>query len=260
MKITTPKAHYQGKIKTLYGYQSNNLIYSELMDIDSIRIHSPIYGIKYVTAGKERYIMGSKIHEVNEGQYLLVNKGESFECNFKSNVPVQGLCVGIDEKILAGVMHEKRTKDETLLDNPYAEPPPFEGLHQLVYSKGNSLSLYLQKLSQKLIHSKGKNAPTYDLFYELTIQLLKAHKDSSSQIHKIKASKLSTKRELYARLEIAKSILELEFHQPIKMADVASKAALSEFHFYRCFKNVYGISPHKFILQKKDRQISRDDQ
>lgn len=246
-----PQARYKGQIQKLVTYHTNDIVSSHLSDYSAARTEASMYCIKYVAEGSERYMLNSRTHEVGEGQYLLVNKGQSFECNFRSSQTVHGFCIGLDEKLLAGIHYDLSQTEETLLENPFNGPELFEGFHQLVYSKGNALSQYMRRLNDQLVTDSREITSPYEVFYEVGVELLKSHKDTSERIAALKASRASTKKELYARLEAAKQILELQYDQPVRMADVASQAALSEFHFYRSFKTVYGISPHQFLLRRK---------
>ena len=109
-----------------------------------------MFCIKYVAAGSERYILDSNTHEVGEGQYLLVNKGQTFECNFKSNTPVEGFCIGLDDALISGIHNDLSQPEEVLLDDPFNRPQPFTGFHQLVYSRGITLSLYMRRLMMQV--------------------------------------------------------------------------------------------------------------
>jgi AraC-like DNA-binding protein len=41
------------------------------------------------------------------------------------------------------------------------------------------------------------------------------------------------------------------------VAEIASYCTMSEFHFSRCFKEMYQISPHQYIIEKK-MQLARN--
>ena len=56
---------------------------------------------------------------------------------------------------------------------------------------------------------------------------------------------------LVTRLTIAKNILEENFSAKVDINTLAKEAALSKFHFCRSFKNVFGLSPHQFVLNKR---------
>lgn len=241
---------FTGKISLLRSLESSSIALSRLTDFSSAVTSSAAFGIKYVAAGKERYIVNKKTHEVSAGQYLFVNKDQEFECHFKSHTPVDGFCVGLDSELLSGIYDEMSRTEEELLDSPAHNATQFEGLHQLVYSRSNPLSHYLHSLMLD-IQSDVVTKDQYELFYDIGVQVMKCHTSSDRRIRSIKATKLSTKKELFERLETARQVLDEEFAQPLKIARVASLAALSEFHFFRTFKLVYGLSPHQYVLQRK---------
>lgn len=45
--------------------------------------------------------------------------------------------------------------------------------------------------------------------------------------------------------------------QSIKLADLASVAGMSQFHFSRMFKQSMGISPHQYLLQQRVEQAKQ---
>jgi AraC family transcriptional regulator len=247
MKTT---ARFTGDISLVSAYRSNDIAVSRLTEFSSDITASNGFGIKYVASGKERYILGNKTHEVSAGQYLLVNKDQDFECHFKSSTPVEGFCVSLDKEMVSGIFDQLSREESDLLDNPVDVSPEFDGFHQMVYSRCNPLSNYLHGL---MLDMKKPSFETdqYELFYDISVQLLRSHRQTDQKIRLIKATRLSTKKELFERLEAARQVLDEEFDQPLKVAKVASLAALSEFHFFRSFKSVYGLSPHQYILQKK---------
>jgi len=51
--------------------------------------------------------------------------------------------------------------------------------------------------------------------------------------------------------------LEARFDQPHTLADLASIAGLSRYHFLRTFKRVTGVTPHQWILRARLREAAR---
>ena len=58
-------------------------------------------------------------------------------------------------------------------------------------------------------------------------------------------------KDLHQRLIKAKSVIDAEFSKKMSIHSLAKHATLSEFHFYRSFKNAFGISPHQYVLNKR---------
>ena len=51
--------------------------------------------------------------------------------------------------------------------------------------------------------------------------------------------------------------LETRFEEPHTLANLASIAGLSRYHFLRTFKRVTGITPHQWILRARLREAAR---
>ncbi len=61
----------------------------------------------------------------------------------------------------------------------------------------------------------------------------------------------NTNPELFYRLNKAKHVIDTDISQKIHIRLLAKEATLSEFHFYRSFKNAFGISPYQYLLNKR---------
>ncbi len=59
------------------------------------------------------------------------------------------------------------------------------------------------------------------------------------------------KEELYQRVNRAKNVIDEDISRKININLLAKEATLSEFHFYRSFKNAFGVSPHQYVLNKR---------
>jgi len=56
---------------------------------------------------------------------------------------------------------------------------------------------------------------------------------------------------LYPRIVHAKRYMDTNFGIPIELAGIAEEACISQYHFHRLFKKVYGYTPHKYLTDKR---------
>ncbi|WP_461041029.1 helix-turn-helix domain-containing protein [Spirosoma harenae] len=65
---------------------------------------------------------------------------------------------------------------------------------------------------------------------------------------------LKLQREVYPKDQLiqqvikAKQFIDLHFAEAIDLSGVASEAFYSKFHFIRCFKSLYGRTPHQYLI------------
>ena len=67
-------------------------------------------------------------------------------------------------------------------------------------------------------------------------------------ISSISSSKKETRKEIYRRVLLGKFFIDKNFNRKIEVDEIAKNAFMSEFHFFRSFKEVLGITPHQYLL------------
>jgi AraC-like DNA-binding protein len=72
-----------------------------------------------------------------------------------------------------------------------------------------------------------------------------------SALNGIKSVKISTKIETLQRLNKARGFMDECFLQNPTMNEVARFGNMSSFHFFRSFKQAFGITPYKYLLHKR---------
>ena len=115
----------------------------------------------------------------------------------------------------------------------------------------------LRKLYRNIRHrSLAAVRSDKDLYYTLAESLLFDQHKIFQEVNRLKSVKSSTKKELYRRVLLAKEYLDEFYYKKLDVNEVSRVAALSEYHFFRTFKQVFGISPHKYLIKRRLQKAS----
>ena len=208
------------------------------------------YSIKFVRQGEEIYVVNGREHRVRAGEFLLTNPHCRGTGRLSSATPVVGLCIDLRPAVLAEVL-AARGPAANDLDLPpdlavtLASAPFYEcrfdahrtALGRLLRQSADSIGLHTRNDPESL--------------YALAEGYVTAYGEIARQLRAVGAVRPATRHELHRRLERGREFIETSFTRPIAVPDAARAAQLSTCRYYRLFKQVYGISPHQFILQRR---------
>lgn len=65
------------------------------------------------------------------------------------------------------------------------------------------------------------------------------------------ARKKPVKADLLNQLIKAKKLMDEDPSQKVDITMLAKEASLSKFHFFRCFKNAFGLPPYQYLIKKR---------
>jgi AraC-like DNA-binding protein len=65
------------------------------------------------------------------------------------------------------------------------------------------------------------------------------------------SSKKAVNADLLLQLTRAKNFIDQDVSRKVDIDMLAKEASLSKFHFFRCFKNAFGLSPYQYLLKKR---------
>lgn len=234
-------------------HSGNKVMFSELNEFSESRTkRTTEIGIKYVVKGSEHYTLNKHTYSVKEGCYLLVNEDQVYDTILDySKERIKGFCIYINKDVLADVHRNYNAGATALLDDPSPAKGPFN-FFEAVYRPDNVLSQYLSCLERRIDPLTGQlQIPADELYYRIAERLLQSQAAIGKQIKQIGAGRHHTRVELYQRVSRAKEMIDDDYASQLDVACIARSVALSEFHFFRVFKQVYGISPHQYHISRK---------
>jgi AraC family transcriptional regulator len=215
--------------------------------------HVSRFSIRFVLGGSLTYTIDRSQYQIYTPTVALFNEfvDYSLKVPFQSgNTSQVGIAVNPAQLRLATAAF---TEDaEKLLDNPETKNELFKPVSNVwnFSKKAESLSNKLQTI----LHSK--DTANTDVKDDILSDIFEWYFEENSRYGGFFMSlqdvkKKSTKEELIRRMEIARELIQFANPSTLTVSDLAKKSSLSEFHFIRLYKKMYGRSPYQDVLQKK---------
>ena len=202
----------------------------------------------YYVNGAKQPVDGAKTFFINRGSKLAVRvavKGAApVLLFFRTALPdlVQH-SLNFGNEVLLDEPFDNLPYDFSYLERAHLDPRLRETLSSLI-ELGSSCSAFTSLSADQLIR---------DLFEDL----LKANRDGYKRSQNIQAAKASTRLEIYRRVAHARDWMEENFSSNITLEDIAAEAAMNSQHFLRMFKQVYLITPHQYLIERKLKKARR---
>ncbi|WP_179223101.1 helix-turn-helix domain-containing protein [Pontibacter ummariensis] len=259
-KTTSGNSLYSGNCEILHVNDNNcnilekikseNCIMSTLSTSLESELRPKGLALKFTAEGLETYWFQKKHFHVSSGKYLLVNETIPAMDVVIKGVPTWGMCVDIDMQLVNDALYQLLYPDD--LDG-YNSISRFL-LSPELFVREAVAGAQLKSLLNKFISisvSKEYKAPGLELIYELITLLIQENREMVSSYYSLQTSKLSTRQELFRRLLLGKEVLDDSLFTDLSMKQVAEACCLSEFRFYRLFKQCFGHSPYNYLFKKR---------
>lgn len=253
MRATTSEMYQliDGNLDAIHHirHQQNTLVFSSLRAFDH-PIQSAGFAIKYVTEGTEHYTLNGRQYPVGRHQYLLLNQTCDGRVSIESKQPVVGLCINLMPELLAEIVASQCRPDTAFSDVTLGA---FFSSHLFLENYYNAHQTHLGQLLLQLSQNGKLQETTFDsaFFYSLSERIIADQRPIFKQLQGIPSVKAATKKDLYKRLARGREFIDAAFRQPLLIEDIAREACMSEYHFFRLFRQVFGCSPNQYLIQKR---------
>ncbi len=230
---------------------SDVVYYSELNDWFTHNAFRS-FSLKYVVDRCIYYKVGNKEHAVNEGSFLLACKQPDVSAYFDSQKTVKSICIDICPVTVSEAFTVLTAQSDHNFDNylaGYFKTPEF---FEAVCPVG--AAQFREKLNDLVRAIAGGEAHTHidkEWFLDLVEKVIFHEYGNYLALNGIRSVKLETRKEILRRLKMAKQYIDDEFLNIDEISQVAAFCNMSEFHFFRSFKQAFSISPYQYILNKR---------
>lgn len=252
--------HYSSRCLAVHLDQKNaqpakrgpaeNLIMSSCLNAFEAEIKTKGLGLKYVAAGKELYHFQNKEFHVGVGQYLLVNENIPV-VDTRINTPnTWAMCINIDLPLVTDLVHQvvhpnQLDEDPGLLRYFFTDELFVNKVEAGTMMTG-TLNSMISSMAADVLPGKPE-----ELLFDVAALLVEENLPTIRSYYNLQAAKTTTRKELFRRIRLGREILNSCCEQPVHMKTVAEQCFLSEFRFYRLFKQCFGLSPCRYLLEKR---------
>lgn len=227
--------------------------FSMLRELKTVPVIFRSFSIKYVLEGCERYTVNGNPFHITDGHYLLANSHSEGSVEIDSERVVKGICIDVAPTILSEVVASHLQPGTPIsdldLDRFFTTPDFFENCYP---SQRTHVGRFLGELGAELGKSPfEKHEFSKEFYFALSEKLLQDHIPVFKQLQAIQTVKPETKKALLRRVMHGKEYIDACFMQPLSMEAVAQESGLSEYHFFRLFKAIFGTTPHQYLIRKR---------
>jgi AraC family transcriptional regulator len=230
---------------------SDVVYYSELNDWFTQNAFRS-FSLKYVVDRCIYYKVGNKEHAVNKGNFLLACKQPDVNAYFDSKNTVKSICIDICPATVAEAFTVLTAQSDHDFDNylaGYFKTPEF--FEAVCPVNAAQFSNKLNELVAAITLGQAQHHVDKEWFLDLIEKIIFHEYGNYLALNGIRSVKLETRKEILYRLKIAKQYMDDEYLNIDEISQVAAFCTMSEFHFFRSFKQAFGISPYQYLLNKR---------
>lgn len=210
------------------------------------------FSLKYVVDRCIYYKVGNKEHVVNEGNFLLGCKQPHVNAYFDSRKTVKSICIDICPATVAEAFTVLTAQNDHNFDNylaGYFKTPEF--FETVCPVDAAQFGKKLNDLVAVIANGQAEKHINKEWFLDLVEKIIFHEYGNYLALNGIRSVKLETRKEILRRLKTAKQYMDSEYLDIDEISEVATFCNMSEFHFFRSFKQAFGIAPYQYLLNRR---------
>jgi AraC family transcriptional regulator len=206
-----------------------------------------IFSIKTFQHGFAHYNTGKGSFRVDPNTFLLLNAGTHYSIEIDQPSNVDSFCLFVDQQTMCDTFQTFPAKGDYLLDND-GEKCPVPHFFERTYPAPvlNTILNTIRKESSGFEHDPMWLKEKLFMLLSVIGGLQQTNLAEKARLPHVKKS---TRDELYLRVLKAKEYIHSNYENTIELKDVSLASHLSVNHLLRCFKAVFGLTPHEYRTQ-----------
>jgi AraC family transcriptional regulator len=207
--------------------------------------------IKACWGGEEQYFIDGRAVTVDDDNYLIFNDRRKYSSVIRSVRPVHSFSVffrpGFAEEVLGGML----TPEDRILDRSSDAQRRSVEFAEHLRPHDRLVTPVLKYIAFHVRQGVDDEAWYEEQLSFLLERMLGSHRLTAQAIQSVSASRPGKRRELYRRLNWGRDFIHSSYQRPITIDDMARAACLSKYHFIRLFHAHEGVTPYRYLQQKR---------
>ena len=191
--------------------------------------------LKFVMRGEQQFELDDQRLRVRPNCFLLVNPGSTARRLSQTGNDHSSIDILFPAALLRGLIKQPS------ISFPYLP----SSLYEMTSLAAIALHPFLQEKEMD------DDVGIYKAYLGISEVLLYYHQLNASRVHIIKASRLETREDLFARLQQAKAYILSKFETIASIAEIAKACSLSQSLLTKHYAMLFGVSPKQDLIQLK---------
>ena len=243
------EGEYRRSFYAVWG-KDNAVMYAPETDAEYMPYEQRL-SIKACWGGEERYFIDNRTLSVDDDNYLILNDRRTYASSLRSVRPVRSFSVffrpGFAEEVLGGML---TPQDRILERGDQIECRSVEFAEHL-RPHDRIVTPVLRYIAFHVAQGVDDEAWYEEQLSFLLERMLSSHRSTNQAVQALSAIRPGKRRELYRRLSWGRDFIQSNYRQQITIDDMARAACLSKYHFIRLFHALEGVTPYRYLQQKR---------
>jgi len=207
--------------------------------------------MKCAFGGKEYYQKERCKYGVSDESFLLLNEGTEYSSYIEPGETVESLTINFNINYQSDVGRVVLAGNKKLLDDPFTTGTRGIVIEEKLFNHNSMVSPLVYNI-KKLTGNFEDNADAInETLYYLLEAILLSDVALCNEIKEVNAVKLSTKKEIFRRLNEVRDYIDSCFNEDISLETLSKIALMSPFHLLRQFRKNYHITPHQYLINRR---------
>ncbi len=207
--------------------------------------------IKTVVRGSALWEAGGRVFKVHENCYLTLNDRQRYTLTIDSLQNATTFCLFFERGFVEDVLRATTMPAAALLDAPQPGGQISLRFAEKLEPGDDRVMAMVRGLNARIGSGPMMRSEWDERFLRIGASLIWEHQNAAAAVAKLPAVRAATRNELYRRLLRGRDFLLSSLDTRVRLKEAAREACLSPYHFHRTFRQVFGETPHGFLLRQR---------